>query len=333
MFLPNDDHFTWAGQCMGAWNRLVGDNPSGPFAQNDWLIGYWLDGSGNPIRDHLPSPDNGDHELGVLTSTQMVNRGYSSWEDLGANGVNFQWTQDSGGLAGVIVENDTFINPAIADNADQHRKSLTHEFGHALGLSHDTFHFALMYPGTFRQPPNYTSWWYDRMYDMHRERFLLEQINSVLGQTVWVVEGFADMAVWSQTHENWGSDASLVMADVTPTTVQAGNTITLNHLHVENRGNVAASSVNVTAYLSTNTTISSSDREIGSFSWGSFSGPAAWHNGSITMGVPSGTPAGSYFIGLVLTTSTSEISTANNTAILAGDHNTGFDPIQITVTN
>ena len=55
-----------------------------------------------------------------------------------------------------------------------------------------------MYPGTFRQPPNDALWWYDRMYDMHRERSLLEQINGALGQTVWVIENFTDMAIWSQ---------------------------------------------------------------------------------------------------------------------------------------
>ena len=333
MFLPDNDHFTWAGQSMAAWNRLVGANPGGPFDRNDWLIGYRIDGAGNPIRNHLPSPDDGDHELGVLTSAQMVNRGYNSWSDLGANGVNYQWTQNSGGLASVIVENDSFINPAIADDADQHRKSLTHEFGHALGLSHDTFHFGLMYPGTFRQPPNYASWWYNRMYDMHRERFLLEQINDALEQRVWTIENFADMAVWSQTHDNWGSSGSLVVTDVAPATVPAGGTLTLDHLQVENRGNLAAGNVRVTAYLSTNPTISSSDREIGSFSWGSFPGPAAWRNGSVTMRVPAGTPSGAYFVGLVLNTSASEISTANNTAILTGDHTTGFDPIRVTVTN
>ena len=139
------------------------------------------------------------------------------------------------------------------------------------------------------------------------------------------------MAIWSQTHDNWGNDGSLVMTNVAPTTVKAGNSVTLGRLHVENRGNVAAANVEVTAYLSTNPTISAADRAIGSFTWSSFPGTAAWRNGSISMQVPPGTPPGTYFIGMVLTTPTGEISTANNTAILARDHNTGFDPIKVTV--
>jgi hypothetical protein len=51
------------------------------------------------------------------------------------------------------------------------------------------------------------------------------------------------------------------------------------------------------------------------------------------MRVPSATPAGTYFVGLVLTTSAGEISTANNTAILTRGSSGGFDPIQVTVTN
>ena len=73
------------------------------------------------------------------------------------------------------------------------------------------------------------------------------------------------------------------MTDVAPTTVQAGNTVTLGRLHVEILGNVAASSVEVTAYLSTNPAISGADHEIGSFSWGNFPGTAAWRNGIVTM--------------------------------------------------
>lgn len=333
MFLPDDDDFTRTGQSMTAWNRLVGNNPSGPYAQNDWLIGYFVDANGNPIRDRLPTPNNGSHELGVLTSAQMATRGYDTWENLGANGVNFQWRRDIGSLAGVIVENDTFANPAITGDPAQFRKTMTHEFGHALGLSHNTFYFALMYPGTFRQPPNYSSFWYTRMIDFFFERSLLRQINGALGQTVWVLEDFADMAIWSQTHDNWGSDGLLPTTDVAPRTVSAGQLLTLDHLHVENRGTLAATSVEVVVYLSTDRFILSSDRNIGSFRWTSFGGEGSWRNGSINVRVPSTTPAGSYHVGMILTTPTSEISSANNTVLITESNSPIFDPVIVTVTN
>ncbi len=182
-FLPNDTHWAYLGESMTAWNVLVEDNGSDQFNNNNFLLGFKVQ-NGEPIRDQLPTPNNGEYEMGVLSSDQMEARGYDSWKDLGANGVAYSWSRDIDGLAGVIVESDVFINPSIADDPAQHRKSLTHEFGHALALSHNTFHFNLMYPGTFRQPPNYGSVWYTRMRDLRRVHFLLEEINRALGANV-----------------------------------------------------------------------------------------------------------------------------------------------------
>ena len=123
------------------------------------------------------------------------------------------------------------------------------------------------------------------------------------------------------------------MTDVAPTTVQAGNTVTLGRLTSRTAATSRPAASRSPPTCETDPTISGADHEIGSFSWGNFPGTAAWRNGSVTMQVPSGTPAGTYFIGMVLTTSAGEISTANNTAILARDHNTGFDPIKVTVIN
>ena len=331
MFLPDDDHFEYRADSMTAWNVLVEDNPSGPFANNDWLLGFKVR-NGNPIRNHLPTPNNGDYEMGVLTSTQMENRGYDSWEDLEANGVTYRWTRTRDGLQGLVVECDVFVNPAIADDPEQHRKTLTHEFGHALALSHDTFHFNLMYPGTFRQPPNYSSIWYTRMFDLHRERFLLQEINRVLRTNVWTLEQWADMAVWSQTHANSGRHGTLLMTEVTPTRVRAGDQIRLNHIQVENRGNQPALDVRLKIYLSTNATISTQDREIGSFRWETFAGPSSWNNGSLSVRVPTQVAPGEYHVGIILSTPTSERSEANNTAILLNDRDSNFSPQQLTVT-
>lgn len=325
MYLPDDDHFEWMNQSGSSWNSLVDGE--------GWLIGYRTDSNGNPIRDRLPTYRNGDHEMGVLSSSQMVRQGFDTWESLGANGVNFIRRRDQGGIDDVIIENDTLVNPAIADDPVQHRKTLTHEFGHALGLSHDTQHFGLMYPGTFQQPPNYESVWYSRMYDMLRVRNLLQSVNESLGEPAWSLGTFTDMAVWSQTHENWNNEGSLLMTEIAPKKAASGRTLTLNQIHVENRGNQAADDVEVTVYLSDNPTITFTDHELGSFSWDNFAGHAAWSNGSVNMQVPADIPAGTYYVGMVLLTAATEISTSNNTAILTGDYRTDFDPILVTVTN
>ena len=113
MLLPDDDHLAWTGQGMVAWNRLVGRQSRRPVRPERLAPGLPGRCSGNPMRNRLQSPDNGNHELGVLTSMQMADRGYRTWEHLGANGVNYQWRQNSGPLASVIIENDTFITPRL----------------------------------------------------------------------------------------------------------------------------------------------------------------------------------------------------------------------------
>lgn len=87
-FLPNDEYWEYRANAMTAWNILVEDNGSGQFSDNSFLLGFRVR-NGAPIRDHLPTPNNGEYEMGVLSSEQMEERGYDSWKDLGANGVAY----------------------------------------------------------------------------------------------------------------------------------------------------------------------------------------------------------------------------------------------------
>ena len=103
----------------------------------------------------------------------MTGGGFDTWGVLGANGVCYTWTSGNR-----VTETDILINPAIAGNEAQFRKSLTHEFGHALTLQHETSRMALMYPGTFRQPPNYASHWYSRQDDHHGVRSMLDWVDA-----------------------------------------------------------------------------------------------------------------------------------------------------------
>jgi hypothetical protein len=315
-YMPNDDNWAWAAHCRGSWNTLV-DNDLGLFAYKITTA------TGLPIRDRLPVAGNGQSNVGVLTSAQMTTAGFDTWEVLGANGVCYTWTSGHR-----VTETDILINPAIAGTEAQFRKSLTHEYGHALTLQHETSRMALLYPGTYQQPPNYASLWYSRRDDHVGVRSMLDWVNANAGGT-WKLAQFTDMATWSQAHSNPGTAGSLVMTRLSSETIARGATATVQFVHVENRGNVPAQNVRLAFYLSSNETISSADHEIAGYTWSSFD---SWWSGSLTVRVPASVPPGRYYLGWILTTTSAERSTSNNTAILLRDHTTGFARVQVTVT-
>jgi hypothetical protein len=316
-FMPDDNNWAWTSHCRGSWNTLVNNNLG--------LFAYKITTSdGQPIRNRLPVANNNQNNVGVLSNTQMTAGGYDTWEVLSANGVCYTWVDSNNR----VRETDILINPAIAANEAQFRKSLTHEYGHALTLNHETARMALLYPGTFRQPPNYASLWYSRRDDHQGVRSMLQWVNANIGAGTWDVAQFADMATWSQAHDNPGTAGNLVMTRISTETVHHGDIATLNFVHVENRGNVAAQNVRLKFYLSTNEVISASDHEIASFTWNTFT---SWWSGSLNVQIPNTVPAGQYFLGWIITTDTPERSSSNNTAVLMRNHNAAFEKVRITV--
>jgi hypothetical protein len=268
--------------------------------------------------------DNGQNNIGVLSDSQMTAGGYDTWAVLSANGVCYTWTAGNR-----VRETDILINPAIAGDEAQFRKTLTHEYGHALTLGHESARMALLYPGTFRQPPNYASLWYSRQDDHHGVRSMLDWVNSTIAAGTWAVARFTDMATWSQAHDAPGTTGNLVMTRIVPETISRGGTATVQFVHVENRGNVPARNVRLTFHLSTNDTISASDHQIASYTWTTFSN---WWSGSLTVRIPTSVPPGQYFVGWILTTDTAERSSSNNVALLRRDHGSGFAKVRVTVT-
>ncbi len=326
-YLPNDTHYNLANDSMRTWNRYL-------IEEGDWLFGYRSGADGNPIRNRLPKPRNGISELGVLTSSQMATQGFQTWESLGANGLNIQRVGIQKGVSNVILENDTLINPAIANDEHRFRRTLTHQLGHAVGLSDTTHNYGVMYPGTDQQPPNYLSPHNTRMYDLWRARNLLTAANATQGQPAWPLRNFAEMAIWSQTHANAGQAGPLLMTNVTPRAAAPGQIVAFNHIHVENLGNQNSTIVALTAYLSNDPVIGLSDRVIGSVTWPSgFPGHSAWSNGSLNLRIPADIPAGTYYVGLKVTEIFTDADPFNNTIVLTGDQRTNFAPIRMTITN
>jgi hypothetical protein len=157
---------------------------------------------------------------------------------------------------------------------------------------------------------------------------MLQWVNANISAGTWDVAQFTDMATWSQAHDNPGTAGNLVMTRISTQTLSRGDTATLDFVHVENRGNVAAQNVRLKFYLSTNDVISANDHEIASFTWSTFT---SWWSGSLNVQIPNTVPTGQYFLGWIITTDTTERSTANNTAVLMRDHNAAFEKVRITV--
>src|SRR5262249_52883044 len=113
--LPDKKNWDWFQACASNWNQLVGSRPSGP----NWVVGYFNDASGNPIRNETPTANNGRNNLGVATDAQMTAGGYDTWSSLAANGVCYRWYETTNGR---MKEADVLVNPAIASNEAQYRK-------------------------------------------------------------------------------------------------------------------------------------------------------------------------------------------------------------------
>ena len=188
-----------------------------------------------------------------------------------------------------------------------------------------------MYPGTFRQPPNYSSRWYSRTDDHVGARSMLTWVNDNIETNRWNLSEFADMATYSQAHSNPGTNGNLIMTTISATVVNRGERVTFHNVHVENRGNLAATNVRLRFYLSWNPIISNIDTEIASYTWNSFGGLTYW-SGSLDAVIPASISLGTYFVGWILSTDTDEASEANNTAILLQDLTTNFTEQTIQVT-
>jgi len=315
-WIPGASELSWFMASGNDWNNLVQAGGSG----GSWLIGHFSDWT------ELPGFGDGVNDTGLPTDTMMVSGGYGgNWAALGnPNGI--AWTWKSG--CGEISQTDAFCNPSLTGNELQFRKSMVHELGHNLSLAHVTSTFGIMVSGTWRVPPNYTlNSNYCRIDDYRGVRNVLDFANGVLANTWWH-STFTDMSTTSQTVES----SVYTMATLNDYSLQSGQAFTIDGMHVENRGLASASSVSIKWYLSTNTIISSGDTQVGSGSWSTFVGNSLWQNGTFNLSVPSSMSSGTYYLGWILTTPTSELTSNNNTGIMRWSSSSSFAQRTVTVT-
>lgn len=113
---------------------------------------------------------------------------------------------------------------------------------------------------------------------------------------------------------------SLTNATTNTGTYRPGDPITVSNLSVENMSTLAISGYRIRLWLSTNTTISTADHQMGSYwNWDSF-GENSWWDGNLSTSVPN-VPPGLYYVGIMVTRNGSSYTlsddlTANNTTYL-----------------
>jgi len=116
------------------------------------------------------------------------------------------------------------------------------------------------------------------------------------------------------------SDLEVQLVDSTDGSYVPGATVPV-HFVVKNTGTEAVTGWTAKFYLSTNTIISASDTLVKTLSLGTLN-PGSTRDATTSFSVPAGTTNGHYYVGLIVSTAQSEVSTANND---------GYDATRITV--
>ena len=321
LYIPDDDNYNWWAASVNDWNSLAQPQASG----SDFLIG-WFSGAG---RANLPTAGDSRNNCGVLTSAQMVTGGYGSWAANGdPNGICFNWTSGN-----VIVEVDAFMNSINTNDELQFRKSMVHELGHGLRLGHEDRYVAVLVSGTWRMPPNYVlGSYYSRGDDLRGVRDMIDDANADNAGT-FLRENWGDMATFSQSHPDWGTsgDVRFNMTGLNDYTLTQGQAFNVNNMFVENRGTTAVTGAEIKWYLSSNTTISTADYEVGSGSWASFAGNSYWNDGDFNLSIGHDIVPGTYYLGWILSGMNVDEFTNNNVGIMLNNSDSNFSPRTVTV--
>jgi len=190
----------------------------------------------------------------------------------------FDWTDDFGLSLG---DSSLVLQPGAT----------IHELGHAIG-------FQIFHGETYDYdvPTVMHSYHHDLVEDaaaVHQEDAYLMRRNY---DDDLAIPGFADLGV-----ESYYASNGLHNATASAATFRPGDPITVSHVTVENMSYGAQADVRLRLYLSTNKTITTADRQMGSYwYWSSFCGEC-YDLGDYTTTIPASTPPGTYYVGLIVT--------------------------------
>ena len=222
----------------------------------------------------------------------------------------------SGTTCGTFTETDVIMNanftrgwttqwPDFDDSNGPANYGATalHELGHTLGLHHNFSNLSTM---------NY----FEDFAGIY-----LSRADAVIARLHYPSEQqtMTDLGTYPFRYSGSGNGySSTTIASVSPTAVNQGASFALRDVTVENPGTTTLSNVRLSLYLSADTVVSTSDHLVGSLSWSTFSTGGWWDTTSTSFTVPESIPAGTYYVGAIVTynTSTQDNLTYNNSWIL-----------------
>lgn len=176
-----------------------------------------------------------------------------------------------------------------------------HEFGHTLGIHHNFDSLSTM---------NY----YEDFAGLYFSR---GDANILRVHYPGNVRAVKDISTFPFRFSGYKYSGTTV-ASASPSSVQQGGQLTLKNFTVENIGSTPISNVRLHVYLSTNSTVTTSDYKIGTLAWNNFS--TWWDDGSSgrLFTVPVSVPPGNYFIGAIafVDTNDTDVVGYNNSWVL-----------------
>jgi hypothetical protein len=219
----------------------------------------------------------------------------------------------AGTTCGNFTETDVILNstfsrgwttsaPNFSDSGPaNYVATAIHELGHTLGRHHDFNTLT-----TMNYYEDYAIIYLSLSDGRFARGFFPSQARSV-----------TDVATYPFRFSGTSYDGTTVASPST-TTVEKGNNFSLRNFTVENIGSTTLSNVNLKIYLSTNTVITTSDYQVGTVNFSSFS--TWWDDDGTgrTFTVPESVPPDIYYIGAIIfyNTSTQDSITYNNTWVL-----------------
>lgn len=220
-----------------------------------------------------------------------------------------------GTICGTFTEADVLINSDFArgftptgppdfddgNGPAYYGATALHEIGHALGLHHNFRNLSTM---------NY--------YEDYAAQYLAIADASII-RTAYPsqTKSMTDIGTYPFKYDSAKQQYSATTpVSFSPTSVAAGTgTITVSNATVENVGTVNLTNVKVEFYLSTDSTITTSDILLASFTYESFPSTAYDDEPFPDIPIPSSVPSGTYFVGarVLQNASTADAITYNNT--------------------